>query len=235
MEQPIITANQVTRTVASLLRQLCLEIGPALGHYEDDPAAVADLGGRYPRDLTGLRFGKLQVTGKSRLESDRWWVNCDCGSRTTCARKSLISGQTKSCGCGETQFTSPMAPSLMGQTFGRLTVVERVAHAQEDRRGAFYRCRCECGGETVTKATHLRSGHSTSCGCKSQETQFQPGSNEPPLAAPEHAARQAPQSLLIGAGSPARFAHRQRPSAAWRAKSWAEKKEAIWERARQAA
>jgi hypothetical protein len=166
---------------------------PDAMRYEDDPAAIADLGGCYPRDLTGLPFGQLVVTGKSPWEPNGWRVSCDCGLHTVRTRQELVGGRSKSCGCGQkrTQFVSPQFPSLAaGQQFGRLTVVERVDHPKSSRQGAFYRCACECGGETVTKASHLRSEHTRSCGCRTQETQFQPGSNEPPLAAPEHSGRQ---------------------------------------------
>lgn len=49
-----------------------------------------------------------------------------------------------------------------GQTFGRLTVIERLP----SRRGlAFWRCLCECGNETETAGSWLRNGTARSCGC----------------------------------------------------------------------
>lgn len=52
---------------------------------------------------------------------------------------------------------------LTGQKFGRLTVIEQV---KNDRRGnARWRCSCDCGGETTTRGSSLRSGHTQSCGC----------------------------------------------------------------------
>lgn len=57
---------------------------------------------------------------------------------------------------------------LTGQTFGRLTVLRRVAN-----RGSkpFWACRCECGNEveTWTSGAQLRNGDTSSCGCLHRE------------------------------------------------------------------
>ncbi len=52
--------------------------------------------------------------------------------------------------------------NITGQTFGRLTVAERVP---SERRDAHWRCVCTCRNEIVVRADHLRSGHTRSCGC----------------------------------------------------------------------
>ncbi len=51
--------------------------------------------------------------------------------------------------------------------FGRLTVSER--DEQNGRNQAMWRCACECGNETVTTITKLKSGHTKSCGCLKSE------------------------------------------------------------------
>lgn len=62
----------------------------------------------------------------------------------------------------------PRRMDLLGQTFGRLTV---VASAGSNTRGAaLWHCRCACGGSTVTATGSLRDGNTTSCGCKGPET-----------------------------------------------------------------
>lgn len=49
-------------------------------------------------DLTGLRYGKLVVTGPADVKG--WWATkCDCGSTKVIRGASLRSGNTKSCGC----------------------------------------------------------------------------------------------------------------------------------------
>ena len=56
---------------------------------------------------------------------------------------------------------------LTGMTFGRLTVIERAENYK--RKQAQWRCRCECGNEIITTTAHLKSGHTSSCGCLNRE------------------------------------------------------------------
>ena len=51
---------------------------------------------------------------------------------------------------------------LTGQRYGKLTV---LGPAENIGTRTAWHCRCDCGGETVAKTYHLRSGHVTSCGC----------------------------------------------------------------------
>lgn len=52
---------------------------------------------------------------------------------------------------------------MIGQTFGKLTVVER---AESGKRGqSRWRCRCECGKTTMSWANGLKRGRVLSCGC----------------------------------------------------------------------
>src|SRR5580765_7461064 len=55
---------------------------------------------------------------------------------------------------------------LIGQSFGRLKVIERATN-----QGTFARwlCQCECGKSITALGIHLRSGHTKSCGCFARE------------------------------------------------------------------
>lgn len=53
--------------------------------------------------------------------------------------------------------------NLIGQRFGRLTVVERDKNLPSGK--AQWKCYCDCGGETITTTYRLRSGKTQSCGC----------------------------------------------------------------------
>ncbi len=53
---------------------------------------------------------------------------------------------------------------ITGMKFGRLIVVGYVGQPQNDK-GSRWLCRCECGGETITRSTALKGGHTVSCGC----------------------------------------------------------------------
>lgn len=62
-----------------------------------------------------------------------------------------------------------MTEDLTGRTFGRLTVI-RPARPSEGRKGrTCLVCLCSCGRETVVELSHLKSGHTKSCGCWRQD------------------------------------------------------------------
>ena len=61
----------------------------------------------------------------------------------------------------------PKGANLIGQQFGRLTV---VAYAGRNKQGSStWDCLCQCGGSTKTTTRCLRSGDSRSCGCLRKE------------------------------------------------------------------
>lgn len=59
--------------------------------------------------------------------------------------------------------------SLVGNKYGRLTVLERVPQEQFNNRKVHYKCLCECGNTTITRKDSLLNGHTQSCGCKVDE------------------------------------------------------------------
>ena len=54
---------------------------------------------------------------------------------------------------------------LTGRKFGRLTAKRRVG--SDIHKNALWECSCECGSGTtvIVTATHLKRGHTNSCGC----------------------------------------------------------------------
>lgn len=56
---------------------------------------------------------------------------------------------------------------LTGQRFGKLTVLERVEnHIQQNGSSKVsYKCLCDCGNTCIVQSSHLRTQHTTSCGC----------------------------------------------------------------------
>jgi hypothetical protein len=50
-----------------------------------------------------------------------------------------------------------------GQVFGKLTVVEQAG--RDKLKKVLWRCKCECGSETVVVSGSLVTGNTTSCGC----------------------------------------------------------------------
>lgn len=68
---------------------------------------------------------------------------------------------------------------LVGQRFGRLTV---VSPAPSDKKGrARWECICDCGNKTTVRADRLCSKQAKSCGCLQKQTRL--------IAAQTHGAR----------------------------------------------
>lgn len=55
-------------------------------------------------------------------------------------------------------------PSLIGNRYGKLTVVEQLASSASGQRR--WLCKCDCGGEHIATTANLNSGRTTNCGCK---------------------------------------------------------------------
>lgn len=72
----------------------------------------------------------------------------------------------------------PHTLDLTGGVFGRWTVLSR-SHANV-RGEVLWACRCECGVERSVKAGSLRSGRSTSCGCRRKDSTSTHGMTKTP-------------------------------------------------------
>lgn len=59
---------------------------------------------------------------------------------------------------------------MIGKRFGKLTVIESAEiRTHSGIRRSFYKCRCDCGIETVKRRDHLKEGRVKSCGCYHRE------------------------------------------------------------------
>jgi hypothetical protein len=112
-------------------------------------------------DLTGQSFGHLTVIERAGSErrSVTWLCRCNCGAETIVRGDNLRSGRTRS--CSHHLHGGHRGIDLVGQRFGELIVIERAA--AEDLASA-WRCRCNCGFETVVRGDNLRGGKTLSCG-----------------------------------------------------------------------
>lgn len=117
------------------------------------------------KDLTGQRIGYLRVIRRAtwRVGTQRgtvfWECLCDCGKTTIKRYGGLVRAKIVSCGCK----AKNRASELIGQTFGRLTVIGRAENTRQATR--CWVCRCECGREHLVRTAALRRGAVRSCGC----------------------------------------------------------------------
>ena len=100
------------------------------------------------------------------IESERKFIcKCECGTIKRVNCYNLINNQSKDCGCGRRNKMSEIRSieSLVGQIFGKLTVIEEIGKNKYGK--TICKCKCECGNETKVLSNSLRTGHTLSCGC----------------------------------------------------------------------
>lgn len=138
------------------------------------------------RDITGQRFGRLvaiEPTDARHGGSIVWRCRCDCGNEIAAPSKNLVGGGTMSCGCLKSEcvrefnarrgkiekwYGESGDQSIIGKTFGRLTVREFAG--RDDRSAMLYRCDCSCGNSVVVAKGDLTRRPHPSCGCARDES-----------------------------------------------------------------
>lgn len=111
----------------------------------------------------------------------------------------LTSNHIQPLGDGSAMAHSTVRLQLAGRRFGRLTVLSQASKpAHVKFGGTFWRCRCDCGRELVTRGGTLTGGQSQSCGCAREEALTRlgvgktvPGVSVPVKSLPEYKVWQA--------------------------------------------
>lgn len=118
-------------------------------------------------DISGQQYGRLTVLAYDRTEGKGhtyWKCRCECGTIKSIRKDGLVSGTVLSCGCLHSEITSKIfTKDLVGQRFGKLTVLERAGSNQH--KAALWLCQCDCGTQKIIPSTALLKGESNSCGC----------------------------------------------------------------------
>ena len=126
------------------------------------------------KDLTGKRFGNLvalEPTSKRAQGCVVWKFQCDCGNIVEIKGAAVSNGNTSSCGCQKARAlkTYNSIPSIVGERFGLLTVIEDLGYQEYYNTGNRRRkalCRCDCGNVVEAWDNQLKTGRKTSCGCQ---------------------------------------------------------------------
>ena len=128
--------------------------------------AAQEVGMHNGKNLIGQKFGRLTVVSKSKTINNhtKWHCICDCGNECDVFTTNLLQGMTTSCGCYKyEQISQAHKINIIGQKFGKLTVLEE---AGKDADGSYnYLCQCECGKLKIINGVSLRTNVTTSCGC----------------------------------------------------------------------
>jgi len=121
-------------------------------------------------DMTGHRFGRWLVV--SYAGDGIWNCRCDCGNEAPVIGANLRNGRSQSCGCLGREKLKEQRPATLidetGNRYDRLLVLRRAD--RDPSEGVYWECQCDCGNLTEVRGKLLRSGHTTSCGCKRKET-----------------------------------------------------------------
>lgn len=90
------------------------------------------------RDLTGMRFGRLEVLypEESRAKSI-WHCRCDCGREVGVFADNLLRGLTKSCGCLNREKSANMHDHMHYQDDTCLERLKRVTTDQRENKAGF--------------------------------------------------------------------------------------------------
>lgn len=119
--------------------------------------------------LIGNKYGKLTVVSLNEQESTRgvlaWDCVCDCGNSFIARGSNLKSGKATHCGCVKQEHGNGFV-DITGKHFERLTVIGLNGRS---KNGLRWDCVCECGNRVIVNGKDLRSGHTKSCGCLSDE------------------------------------------------------------------
>ena len=124
--------------------------------------------------LPGTKFGYLTVIRRTEdyisprgQHEKKYLCKCDCGEEYTTRGSWLKSGKSNCCNqCSKAKVRLKQIRDLTNCHFGRWTVLEK---AETEKKGVYWKCRCDCGTEKIIRGTSLTSGNSVSCGCYALE------------------------------------------------------------------
>lgn len=68
-----------------------------------------------------------------------------------------------------TSQNAKLRKSIVGQTFGRLTIYALMGHERTRQAMSFWLCRCRCNNFRIVAKGKLTSGRTISCGCYKKE------------------------------------------------------------------
>lgn len=114
----------------------------------------------------GNKFGKLTIIERIKDNNGniKWKCKCDCGNETAGRTWEIRTGRKHSCGCDDiTSFKD-----LTNKRFGKLVVISfgKIKTTKSGHKKYFWKCKCDCGNETLVSRGHLKNKKIQSCGCE---------------------------------------------------------------------
>ena len=107
-------------------------------------------------------YGRKTDSGKQRTYC---LCNCDCGNTVERLMDSLNEDVLCSCGCARKEIADKLSIDVVGQKFGKLTVLEEYADITPRK----LKCQCDCGNIVILTKSEVTSFGIQSCGCYKYE------------------------------------------------------------------
>ena len=111
----------------------------------------------------GEKYNLLKIIEYHKIGKGYFTCECDCGNTKNVRCDHVLSGRTISCGC---KLNPERWVDLTGRRFNKLIVVEK---AYKNGYFVYWRCKCDCGNETIVYSGNLTGGVTRSCGCYNKE------------------------------------------------------------------
>lgn len=114
----------------------------------------------------GKTYGEItvmyQLMNRHGNSVQKYHCKCSCGKEVDWPADYI--NKKKNCGC---QFMKgfDIIESLVGERFGKLTVLGVSERLDLNGKRAYRICQCDCGNIVEVYRGHLKDGHTKSCGC----------------------------------------------------------------------
>jgi len=130
------------------------------------------------KDLSKYKFERLKPIKIVKVKDGYayWECLCDCGETTVVRNTYLTDGGTKSCGCLRTDELQSRREDITGKNFG--TFLTATSYHGYINGRTLWNFRCVCGEDVVIDPYKVKTGHTTSCGCKHVQFCGSRGENE---------------------------------------------------------
>lgn len=133
-------------------------------------------------NLIGQKFNHWTIIDYAKEKSSQtkrtyWICQCDCEFQTIKAvrQDELKNGRSTRCTkCSHLMRAKNRIVDLLGEKFGRLTVLKQDTQRTNDGRIKWI-CQCECGNICSIAGESLRGNKTQSCGCLQKEAAIKTG------------------------------------------------------------
>lgn len=118
------------------------------------------------RDILGMKFNRLTVIEEYKaLTPRKVKCLCECGNEIIVSKTDVMAGQTKSCGCLQSERTSQANYKDRTGYISEYGITINKPDHQNEYGTWLYDCTCHCGNHFIGMPAEILNGHIKSCGC----------------------------------------------------------------------